>query len=331
MAKDYHELPRLEDSLSYLYLEQCRIEQDDLAIAAWDLTGVTHIPIASLNCLLLGPGTVVTHAAMRAIGENGCNVVWVGERGVRMYASATGETRSSRHLLRQAMLATRESLRLRVVARMYRMRFAGEKLPSTLTLQQIRGREGARVRDAYAAAAREHNIPWDRRQYNRDNWDDQSDINKALSAATACLYGVCHAAIVAMGYSPGLGFIHTGKQLSFVYDIADLYRVELAVPTAFASVAEHVEERLSGGTAPKERLQLEQRTRYAMRQAFLREKLLQRIPKDIANCLNIPVNLSEIDPYADDPARPSELWTPASGEQTPIGDDEEPSQEAISP
>src|SRR5690606_36254841 len=129
--------PRLEDSLSYLYLEQCRIEQDDQAIAAWDLLGVTPIPIASLNCLLLGPGTVITHAAMKAIGDNGCNVAWVGERGVRMYASATGETRSAKHLLRQAMLATREPLRLRVVSRMYRMRFKDEELPPDLTLQQI--------------------------------------------------------------------------------------------------------------------------------------------------------------------------------------------------
>lgn len=323
MAKNYHELPRLEDSLSFLYVERCRIEQDDLAIAVWDMEGVTPIPIASLNCLMLGPGTVVTHAAMKAIGENGCNVVWVGERGVRLYASATGETRSARQLLRQAMLATREPLRLRVVTRMYRMRFKDEELPAGLTLQQIRGREGIRVRTAYSNAARENNVPWDGRDYDREDWSSQSDINKALSSAAACLYGVCHAAIVAMGYSPGLGFIHSGKQLSFVYDIADLYRVELAIPIAFRAVAEHVEERINGRKT-KNPIELEQRTRYLMRGAIVRAKLLHRIPRDIAHCLNIPVNLAEIDPYADDPARPSDLWTPSTGGDTPLESDVEP-------
>lgn len=329
MAKDFHELPRLEDSLSYLYLEMCRIEQDEGAIAAWDLSGVTPIPIASLNCLLLGPGTVITQAAMRAIGENGCNVCWVGEQGVRMYACATGETRSARHLLRQAMLATREPLRLRVVSRMYRMRFRGETLPEGLTLQQIRGREGVRVREAYASAAKACGIPWGKRQYDRHDWDAQSDINKALSSAAAALYGICHAAIVAMGYSTGLGFIHSGKQLSFVYDIADLYRMDLVVPTAFRAVSEQIEELTSGDVSPKGRLTIEQRTRFAMRDAFRRERLLQRIPKDIAHCLAIPVNLSEIDPWADDSARPSELWTPSTGEQTTLHDDRDPGDPPI--
>lgn len=321
MAKNYHELPRLEDSLSFLYLEQCRVEQDDLAIAAWDLLGVTPIPVAALNSLLLGPGTVVTHAAMKAIAENGCNVVWVGERGVRMYASATGETRSARHLLRQAMLATREPLRLRVVSRMYRLRFKDEDLPAHLTIAQIRGREGVRVREAYANASRTFDVPWDGRDYDRQQWDNQNYVNKALSCAAACLYGVSHAAIVAMGYSPGLGFIHTGKQLSFVYDIADLYRVELAIPIAFKAVADHAAEQTSG-TPPKQRLDLEQRVRHAMREAIVKGHLLERIPKDIAHCLSIPVDLSEIDPWADDSARPSELWTPSSGEDTLLDDDQ---------
>lgn len=315
MAKDFHELPRLADSISFLYLEMCRIEQDDQAIAAWDLNGVTPIPVASLNALLLGPGTVVTHAAMKALAENGCNVVWVGERGVRMYAGATGETRSARHLLRQAMLATREPLRLRVVSRMYRLRFRQETLPDNLTIAQIMGREGVRVRQAYAAASREHNVPWDGRDYDRGDWEKQSIANKALSCATACLYGICHAAIVAMGYSPGLGFIHSGKQLSFVYDIADLYRTEIAVPAAFKGAAQHAEEQISG-RPPKERLELEQRIRYAMRQEIVRTRLLERIPRDIAHCLNIPVSLAEIDPWADDPARPSEFWIPTTGDGT---------------
>lgn len=320
MAKNYHELPRLEDSLSFIYLEHCRIEQDAQAIAAWDLDGITHIPIAALNSLLLGPGTIITQSAVKALSENGCNIVWTGEHGVRMYASATGETRSARHLLRQAMMATREPLRLRVVSRMYRMRFRDEELPPSLTIAQIRGREGVRVRDAYARASKEHNVPWDGREYKRDDWDQQTPVNKALSCAAAAMYGICHAAIVAMGYSPGLGFIHTGKQLSFVYDIADLYRTEIVIPTAFQSAAAHVEARISGVT-DKSELDLEMRTRKTMRDIIRDRKLLQRIPRDIADCLDVPVNLAEIDPWADDPARPAELWTPASGEDTALIED----------
>lgn len=316
MARHLHELPKLKDSLSFLYLEQCRIEQDSLGIAAWDLEGITQIPVASLNSLLLGPGTVVTHAAMRAIAENGCNVVWVGENGVRTYASGTGETRSARNVLRQAYLATREPLRLQVVARMYRMRFP-EPLPAGLTLQQIRGREGARVRDAYFEASRASKVPWDGRAYDRNNWDNATPINKALSAANACLYGVVHAAIVALGYSPALGFIHSGKQLSFVYDIADLYKVELAVPAAFESVAEDREQHLHP-PPPSERMELEIRTRRRLRDLIVTKRLLERIPRDIAHALNVPTEGYEDDPWADDPAAPARLWTPKEGDSVTL-------------
>ncbi len=127
-----------------------------------------------------------------------------------------------------------------------------------------------------------------------------------------------------MGYSPGLGFIHSGKQLSFVYDIADLYRIEYAVPIAFQCVAEHKQQEENQNIPPKQRLQLEQRTRYAMRNIFKQHKLLKRIPKDIAHCLDIPVSTAELDPYAEDPARPSALWTPSTGVETALGNDVDP-------
>lgn len=316
MVKNLHSLPKLKDSISFLYLEQCRIEQDSLAIAAWDMEGITHIPVASINTLLLGPGTVVTHAAMRAIAENGCNVVWVGERGVRTYASSTGETRSGRNVLRQAWLATREQLRLQVVVRMYRMRFP-DPLPPSLTLQKIRGREGARVRDAYYEASKRAEVPWDGRNYDRDNWDDSNPVNRALSTANACLYGIAHAAIVALGYSPALGFIHSGKQLSFVYDIADLYKVGLAVPAAFEAAAEDREQMLHP-PPEAERMDLETRTRRKLRDLIVSTRLLERIPKDIAHCLNIPTEDYEEDPWADDPSAPARLWTPKAGVDTVV-------------
>lgn len=309
--KNLHELPRIEDSLSFIYVERCRIEQDLHAIAAWDQIGITHIPIAGLNALLLGPGTVITQAAIAAIADNGCNIVWVGEHGVRTYACATGETHSARNVIRQAKLSSSEKSRLRVVTRMYLHRFP-ESLPDNLTLRQIRGREGARVRDAYAAAARQHKIEWTGRNYDRNNWDNSDPINKALSAANACLYGLCHGVIVALGYSPALGFIHSGKQLSFVYDIADLYKTDISVPIAFRAVAEDKEQRLNP-PKPKERLDLETRTRYLMRDAFRTSKLLQRIPRDIAHVLDVEIEEREDDPWIDDPANPAPYWEPRAG------------------
>jgi CRISP-associated protein Cas1 len=296
-SRDLHELPRFGDGISYLYLEHCRLEQDDKSIASWSEEGVVHIPVAALATLLLGPGTVVTHAAMKTLAESGTSVIWVGENAVRTYACGTGETRHSRNLLRQAWLATHQQARLEVVSRMYCMRFP-EPLPADLTLQQIRGMEGARVRDAYAAAAKQFGVEWRGRSYDRGKWDAADPVNRALSTANSCLYGLCHAAIVSLGYSPALGFIHTGKQLSFVYDIADLYKVEITIPVAFAMAAE-------GGQ------HLERQVRLTLRDRMSEARLLERIPGDMATALNVP--LEEMDPYAEDFARPADLWEPQEG------------------
>ena len=235
--RDLHELPKLRDSLSYLYWSTCRVEQKHKAVEFLDKEGRTMIPAAALAVLLLGPGTAITHAAVKALADNGCLVVWCGEDGMRCYAQGGGETRKAYHLLQQAELASDPQKRLQVVMRMYRYRF-GDELEPDLNLFQIRGKEGARVRQAYAEASRTYGVPWHGRRYDRSNWGSGDPVNRALSAANALLNGLCHAAIVSGGYSPALGFIHTGKQLSFVYDIADLYKAEITIPLAFRLVAE---------------------------------------------------------------------------------------------
>lgn len=316
---DLHTLPRLEDSAGFLYLEHCRIEQDDQAIAAWMKDGILEIPCAGLCTLMLGPGTQITQAAITALADNGASIVWVGERGVRTYACATGETRSARNLLHQARLACSEPARLRVVARMYRMRFPTGLRPG-LTLRQIRGLEGVRVRESYAAAAREYDVAWTGRDYNRTDWDMSNPVNQALSCATACLYGLCHAAIVSLGYSPGIGFIHTGKQLSFVYDIADLYKTEFAIPPAFEAAAEERQLRASGKTNYPP---LERRVRKRLRDLMTERKLLQRAAKDLGHVLSVREEPGTIpDPFADDPARPHTLWNPVAGEDATLPEDE---------
>ncbi|MFH1834218.1 MAG: type I-E CRISPR-associated endonuclease Cas1e, partial [bacterium] len=266
--QDLHILPKLRDSCSYLYVEHCRVDQEQKAIAIHDAEGKVPVPCASLALLMLGPGTTITHAAVRVLAEHGCSVLWCGEGGVRMYAQGLGETRKAANLLRQAHLSSDPRLRLQVVMRMYRMRFH-ETLPLDLTLQQIRGMEGVRVREAYAAASRETGIAWSGRSYRRNCWSAADPVNRALSAANSCLYGVCHAAIVSAGYSTGLGFIHAGKQLSFVYDVADLYKTEVTIPAAFEAVAECDSD------------DLERTVRVRLRDHFSRSHLLARVVDDL--------------------------------------------------
>jgi CRISPR-associated protein Cas1 len=251
--------------------ERCTIDREDNAIALHDKNGRVPVPCASLTTLMLGPGTKITHAAVRALAENGCLVIWSGEEGVRFYAQGMGETRSARHFLRQVQLWADPAARLQVVRRMYAVRFP-EPLDDGLTLRQIRGREGIRVREAYARASRETGVPWKGRDYKRDSWERADPINRALSAAHSCLYGICHAAIVSAGFSPALGFVHTGKMLSFVYDVADLYKADLTIPAAFQAVA-------AGET------DLEGRVRRVCRDVFHHARLLERIVPDIETVL----------------------------------------------
>jgi len=294
MPRDLHELPKVRDSWSFLYVERCRVDQDKKAIVIEDARGRVPVPCANLSLLMLGPGTTVTHAAVRALADNGCLAVWSGEHGVRFYAQGTGETRSALNLLHQARLWASPRTRLDVVFRMYQMRFS-EQFEPGMTLQQVRGAEGVRVRRAYQDASARYGVTWEGRNYDRRNWRSSDHVNRALSTANSCLYGVCHAAIVAVGYSPALGFIHTGKMLSFVYDVADLYKTEISIPVAFGEAAQ-------GGR------ELDTRVRRACRDAFTSAKLMSRIVEDIQSLLGIPAE--ETDDYASDQAAPGGLWSP---------------------
>jgi len=296
---DLHKLPRFQDSLSFVYLEHGRIDQHEKAIAFHDKGGVTPIPVASTTVLMLGPGTRITHAAMRTIAENNALVEWVGEHAVRCYAAGMGGTRSSGALLHQAAMASDPRRRIEVVRRMYRLRFREDADP-TLTIQQLRGVEGARVRTCYAQMSKVTRVPWSRRNYDRGSWDSADPVNQALSVANSCLYGLCHAAILSLGYSPAIGFIHTGKQLSFVYDVADFYKTEVTIPMAFYAA--------KLGTRD-----IGRSTRLLCRDAFRRLHLLKRVVPDIREALGNPGDGDDDFEVDHDPALPTELWEPPEG------------------
>ena len=234
-------LPRVQDRQSFLYLERCVVHREDGALTARNDQGTIRVPAASLVAVFLGPGSSVSHQAMSLLGECGTTAVWVGERGVRYYAHGRSLATSTRLLIEQAARVSSPQKRLRVARRMYCMRFDGEDVDG-LTMQQLRGREGARVREVYRENSRRTGVPWTRRDCRPDDFEAADPINQALSAAHAALYGIVHGVIVALGCSPGLGFVHTGHERSFVYDIADLYKAETTIPVAFDVVAQGMDD-----------------------------------------------------------------------------------------
>lgn len=220
--------------MTFVYLERCVVHRDANAIAAMDESGTTFLPAASFGVLLLGPGTRITHQAMVLLGESGVVASWVGEGGTRLYASAPSLSRSTRLLEAQARLVSNRRSRLAVARAMYQMRFPGEDV-TRATMQQLRGMEGARIRRAYRALAEQYGTQWSGRRYDPADSSAGDLVNRALSVANSALYGIAHTVIAATGCSPGLGFVHTGHSLSFVYDVADLYKVEISFPAAFES------------------------------------------------------------------------------------------------
>lgn len=260
----------IKDRAGIVFLEYGQLDVIDGAFVLVDQTGVrVQIPVGGLACLMLEPGIRITHAAVMLAARVGCLLVWVGEAGVRLYAAGQpGGARADR-LLYQARAALDETARLNVVRKMYAIRFGEDEVPARRSVDQLRGIEGARVKKMYQLLAKQYGVEWDARRYDPDQWDAADVPNRCLSAATACLYGLSEAAILAAGYAPAIGFLHRGKPQSFVYDIADIFKFETVVPVAFATAAQVAK---FGGKGPVER-----QVRQACRDSFRRTRLLDRL------------------------------------------------------
>ncbi len=289
----------MKDRVSMIFLQYGQIDVKDGAFVLIDDNGVrTHIPVGSVACIMLEPGTRVSHAAAKLAAEVGTLLVWVGEAGVRLYACGQpGGARSDR-LLYQAKLALDDDLRLKVVRKMYEMRF-GEPAPAKRSIQQLRGIEGARVRKTYQLLAQRYGVEWKRRNYDPEVWDVSDVPNRCMSAATACLYGITEAAILAAGYAPAVGFVHWGKARSFVYDIADIFKFDTVVPIAFKIAA-------------KDPRNPEREVRLACRDVFRQQKTLSKIIPTIEEVLAA----GEIRP----PEMPPESVPPAIPTPSSLGD-----------
>ncbi|WP_433226004.1 type I-E CRISPR-associated endonuclease Cas1e [Actinomadura formosensis] len=283
-ASSPHQLTRMGDRLSFIYLERCTLHREDNAITAEDADGVTHIPSATIGTLLLGPGTRVTHQAMSVLGDSGAGVVWVGEQGVRFYSGGRSLNRSSALVEAQATAWANRRTRLDVARAMYRMRFPGED-PSGLTRHELLGREGRRVKERYKYEAARVGLTWNGRRYVPGDFDSGDTANQAVTAAAQCMYGIAQTTVAALGCSPGLGFIHSGHELAFVLDIADLYKTEIAIPVAFEVAAESPDD-------------VGSRTRRAIRDRVNQVGLLRRCVHDIKRLL-LPDDTPD-DPTGDD-------------------------------
>lgn len=299
-----NQLPRLrpiaiKERRSVLFLQYGQLDVQDGAFVLIDAAGVRiHIPVGAVACLMLEPGTRVSHAAVALSARVGTLLVWVGEAGVRLYAAGQpGGARADR-LLYQAQLALDEAARLKVVRKMFEVRF-GERAPEKRSVEQLRGIEGVRVRTMYQALARKYGVEWKSRRYDPTDWHGADPANRCLSSATACLYGVTEAAVLAAGYAPAIGFIHTGKPLSFVYDIADLFKFETVVPVAFEIAARD-------SRAP------EQVVRQRCRDVFRETRLLRRIIPMIEEVLAAGGLMP--------PASPEDAQPPVLPEAEPLGD-----------
>ncbi|MBA0205344.1 type I-E CRISPR-associated endonuclease Cas1e [Pectobacterium aroidearum] len=289
----------LKDRVSLIFLQYGQIDVIDGAFVLVDKTGVrTHIPVGSVACIMLEPGTRVSHAAVKLAATVGTLLVWVGEAGVRLYASGQPGGARSDKLLYQAKLALDEDLRLKVVRKMFELRF-GEPAPSRRSVDQLRGIEGARVRQTYTLLAQQYGVKWNGRCYDPKDWERGDKVNQCISAATSCLYGITEAAVLAAGYAPAIGFVHSGKPLSFVYDIADIIKFEGVVAKAFEIAARNPAEP-------------DREVRLACRDIFRSQKTLSKLIPLIEEVLSA----GGITP----PLSPDDAQPPAIPEPKPFGD-----------
>jgi CRISPR-associated protein Cas1 len=227
-------LPQVSSKYPFIYLERGRLEIDDSSVKWIDCDkNVIRLPIATLNCLLLGPGTTITHEAVKVISVSNCSVCWVGEDSLLFYAVGQTPTSNTRNFHKQLLLSADEKKSLEVARRMYARRFPKAELAGK-NLKEMMGMEGYRVRELYQQKALEYQIGWKGRSYVPGKFELGDMTNQIMTSANAALYGIISSAVHSMGYSPHIGFIHSGSPLPFVYDLADLYKEKLCIDLAFA-------------------------------------------------------------------------------------------------
>ena len=249
-------------------MEHGRLEVDDSSIK-WigaDRT-VLRIPVATVSVLMLGPGTTVTHAAIRACSVSNTPICWMGAEGMHFYAFGTTPTHDNERARRQAEAYANPKRRAEIARRLFSQRFPDLDVSQT-KIEDLRLLEGRRVKAIYQDLGLKYGVTWKGRNYNPDQWDLADEINRAVSAANAALYALCTSIVCSLGYLPQLGFIHAAGTMPFVFDVADAYKPETTLPAAFHAVS------LNPKHAEKDTIRL-------LKLKLEETKLLQRLPKDL--------------------------------------------------
>lgn len=257
-----------KDRWTPIYLEHGRLEVDDSSIKWIGADRLVYrLPVATLSAVLLGPGTTVTHAAIKACADSNTPVCWIGEDGMRFYAFGITPNHGNSMPRKHAAAWADKKKRVEIARRMFILRFPGIDV-QTYSVNELRGMEGLRVRARYAELGQKFGVTWKGRNYDKSNWNLADNINRALSAANASFYALCAAVLCSLGYLPSLGFIHEAGTLPFVYDVADLYKEITTFPAAFQAISQN----------PDDHGEL---VRTVLKERVEQEKLLQRIPKDL--------------------------------------------------
>lgn len=233
-------LSRAADRLTFIYTDMCRVHQDDngtlLAVDREDGPRTVYLPTATLAALILGPGTSITAPAAAALAASGCAVMFTGSGIIRSYSAFVTPNRPTDLLLRQAAIVSDPVLRHDAARRLFTKRFPGQVDTSTASIQNLQALEGVRMKALYRRHAQKQRLGhWRRNSGTDPSMGPPDTVNIALNHANTALYGVVTCAVTLLGLSPGLGIIHTGNRLSFVLDIADLYKADVTIPLAFAA------------------------------------------------------------------------------------------------
>lgn len=199
--------------------------------------GVYQIPFQKLTHILLGPGTTISHDALRLLARHQTGLVAVGEDGVRFYSAMPFGPDNATLARQQARLWSDEASRLEVALRMYERRM-GKRLKAG-DLNALRGLEGSRMKSVYEKLAQQHGIEWSGRRYDRNDPSKTNAINQAINHAATAIQGAAMIAVTVTATVPQLGFIHEASGKAFALDIADLYRASITLPVAFESAVEH--------------------------------------------------------------------------------------------
>jgi CRISPR-associated protein Cas1 len=265
-------LPRLEDRVTFLYLDYCRILQTSTGVAGiFEPEGgppeELEVPAGSLAVLLLGPGTSITNPAVGTLARAGCTVVFTGTDGMVTYGMATPLTASGEWAQAQARMWADPHSRLSAARWLYEKRFPGVDFPEDMKLQALRGLEGHRVKLAYQQMAAEHHL----KRFRRITVGASDPVNVSLNIGNAVLYGCAAAVCSALSLNPALGVIHHGDAGAFLFDLADLYKLRTSVPAAFAAA-----------TAPDPIRQ----TRRHLREHFRDQKMLKDMMNTVLELLS---------------------------------------------